>query len=307
MQDFMDAVVFGFKEVLRAKSIKFALLSGLIVSFIWVGIGIIFFDPIVSFSSSILSFVPFSFIRSNGAWMLSMFLWLQAVLVTFSLLFAFFGNLIVQKVDREKYISVSIFIGLGSAVVWSLVWFFEGGYIYNQFLRLLTWLPFETIDKGISYLIAFYIIYTGIIVTLIFISSAFSIPFLNKVADEEFPYDEFYENNELKTFKQTFKDTGIFILASIISFPLLFIPILNLILLVGLWIWLMKNTLAFDTASFVFEDDFEEKIEEYKGAIWGITFIASLFNFIPVLNFFVSYFAELTMFYYFKIKRDDEL
>ena len=304
MQDFMDAVIFGFKEILRAKTMKFAMTSGLIISFIWIVIGAFFWDGIVSLSSSVLSLVPFSLIRSNGAWMLSTFLWLQAVLITFALIFAFLGNLIVQKVEREKYASLSLLIGLLSAAFWSVVWFYEGGYIYSQFLKLLTWLPFETIEKGLSYLIGFYIIYTGIVVTIIFVTSAYSTAFLQRVKERHFPYDRMYDDFEYKTIKQTIKDTAIFTAASIISFPLLFIPIVNFIILVGLWIWLMKDTLACDTAAFVFGEVDKEKLKEYKGAIWGIALIGSLFNFIPVFNVFGPYFTELAMFYYFKEKRD---
>ncbi|SFV53384.1 Probable transmembrane protein [hydrothermal vent metagenome] len=304
MQDFMYAVMFGFQEILRARTMKFALTSGLIISFVWIVIGSFFFDGIVSFSSSILSLVPFSMIRSNGAWMLSTFLWLQAVLITFALIFAFVGNLIVQKIEREKYVSLSLLIGLVSALFWSIVWFYEGGYIYAQFLKLLTWLPFETIEKGLAYLIGFYVIYTAIIVTIIFVTSTYSTPFLQKIAKQYFPYDKMYDDYEYKAIQQTLKDTLIFVGASIVSFPLLFIPIVNFFILVGLWIWLMKDTLALDTASFVFGEEYKKRIKEYKIAIWGITFVGSLFNFIPVFNVFASYFTELALFYYFKEKRD---
>ncbi len=304
MQDFMDAVIFGFKEILRAKTMKFAMTGGFIISVIWIVIGVMFWDNIISLSSSILSFVPFSLLRSNGAWMLSTFLWMQAVLITFALVFAFLGNLIMQKVQREKYASFSLLIGLLSAAFWAVIWFYEGGYIYAQFLKLLTWLPFETIEKGLAYLIGFYIVYTGVIVTLIFVTSAYSSSFLQRVTQRHFPYDKMHNEYEYKTIKQTVKDTAIFTVASIISFPLLFIPVVNFIILVGLWVWLMKDTLACDTAAFVFGEVDKEKLKEYKGAIWGLTFIGSLFNFIPVFNVFGSYFTELSMFYYLKEKRD---
>ncbi|QOP45781.1 EI24 domain-containing protein [Sulfurimonas paralvinellae] len=304
MQDFFDAVIFGFKEILRAKTMKFAMLGGLIISVVWIVIGIILWNPIISFSSSILTYIPFSLIRSNGAWMLSTFLWLQVVLVTFALVFAFLGNLIMEKVQREKYASLTLYIGLTSAAFWGVVWFYEGGYIYAQFLKLLTWLPFETIEKGLAYLIGFYIIYTGIIVSIIFVTSAYSGSFLQRVKERHFPYDRMYDEYEYKTITQTIKDTLIFTVASIISFPLLFIPVINFFILVGLWIWLMKDTLACDTAAFVYGEVDKEKLKEYKGAIWGLTFIGSLFNFIPVFNVFGPYFTELAMFYYLKEKRD---
>jgi len=304
MLDFMDAVVFGFKGVFKAKTMKFAMTSGLIISTIWIIIGMLFWDGIISNTSSILTLLPFSMLRSNGAWMLSGFLWLQLVLITFALIFSFLGNIIVEKVTRDKYATLSIIIGLASAAFWSIVWFFEHQIIYSKFLRLLTWLPFETIEKGLAYLIGFYIIYTAIIVSMIFVTSMLSNKFLSEVREAEFPYDSMYDTCEYNNIKQTLKDTALFITVSIISFPLLFIPVLNFLILIGLWTWLMKDTIAYDTASFIFGNKEEEKLKEFKASIWGLNIIGSLFNFIPVFNVFGPYFTELAMFYYLKEKRD---
>ena len=299
----MDAVLFGFKGIFRARTMKFAMISGVVIFAVWLVLGFLFWDGITAFTSSVLELIPFSMLRSNGAWMLSAFVWLQLVLVTFALIFSFFGNIIVEKVDRDKYATFSISIGLLSAGFWSIVWFFEHDYIYAQFLKLLTWLPFETIEKGLAYLIGFYIIYNGIIVTIIFVTSMFSTSFLTEVREQEFPYDKMYDEYEYNTIIKTLKDTGIFIAISILAFPLLFIPVLNFFILVGLWSWVMKDTIAYDTAAFVFGAVEKEKLKEYKGAIWGLNMIGSLFNFIPVFNVFAPYFTELAMFYYLKEKR----
>jgi len=66
----------------------------------------------------------------------------------------------------------------------------------------------------------------------------------------------------------------------------------------------MKDTLTLDTAAFVFGKVERDELKKYKGVIWGIVFIGSLFNFIPVFNVFAPYFTELALFYYFKEKRD---
>ena len=304
MQDFMDAVLFGFNGIFRAKTIKFAMLSALVISAVWLVLGFIFWDGITAFTSSILELIPFSMLRSNGAFMLSAFLWLQAVLVTFALFFAFLGNSIIEKVDKDKYAALTVRIGLLSAFFWSIVWFFAHSYIYAQFLKLLTWLPFETVQKGLAYLIAFYIIYTGIIVTMIFVTSMFSSSYLSEIREQFFPYDKMYDDYEYKTVVKTLKDAGVFLGLSIVSFPLLFIPVVNFFILVGLWTWMMKDTISFDTAAFVFGEVEKEKLKEYRGAIWGLNIMGSFFNFIPVFNVFGPYFTQLALFYYFKEKRD---
>jgi len=304
MQDFMDAIFFGFKGIFQTKTIKFAMLSALMISAVWLVVGMVFWNGITALTASILEFIPFSMLRSNGAFMLSAFLWLQAVLITFALFFAFLGNSIIEKVDNEKYAALTVKIGLISALFWGVVWFFIHSYVYAQFLKLLTWLPFETVEKGLAYLIAFYLIYTGIIVTMIFITSLFSSSYLSEIRVQFCPYDRMYDEYEYKTVIKTLKDAGVFLALSIISFPLLFIPVLNFFILVGLWTWMMKDTISFDTAAFVFGEVEKEKLDEYKGAIWGLNIIGSFFNFIPVFNVFGPYFTELALFYYFKEKRD---
>ena len=305
MKDFFHAIMCAFKEVLKLSTMKIAMISGVGVTLVWAIVGFLLWDKIVEFTSSLLSALPFSMLQSDGAWMLSTFLWLQLVIITFAVIFTVIGNMAIDKVNKKNYAIFSISIGLLSAAAWSVVWFLKGDYIYNQSLKLIALLPFETVEAGISYLIGFYLIYTAIIVSLIFVTSLFSSKVLSYVAQRYFSEATMYETTKAKTLGLTLRDTLFFLVASILSFPVLFIPVLNFAILVGLWIWLMKDTLAHDTASFVFGDKAKEELKEHKFALWGISFIGSLFNFIPLFNVFGPYFTELSMFFYLKEKRDN--
>lgn len=297
---FIDSIVFAFKEILNFKTMKFALISGILVTAFWILVAYMFWGNIISFTAVFLDLVPFSMIRSNGAWMLSSFLWFNLVLITSTLIFAFFGNIILNSVSKAKYSSFSIIIAILSALFWAVVWFFKGASIYAQFLQLMTWLPFETIEKGMSNLIGAYFVYSLIIVSIVFVVSAFSQPFLKSVNEKYYPYDKIIEDNEIKSIKYTIKDTAIFILASIILFPLFFIPVVNFIIQVSLWVWLMKDTYVYDSASLLIKDEDVDKLKEHKKAFFGLAIISSLFNFIPVFNVFGPVFGELSMFYYLK-------
>lgn len=300
MLNFIDSIIFAFKEILNFQTMRLALLVGVVVNFVWIIIAYLFWDSIIAFSGYFLDAIPFSIIRSNGAWMLSTFLWFQLVLITFALVFAFLGNLILNSVSKEKYGSFSIIVALGSAFFWGIVWFFESDYIYAQSLKLLTWLPFETIEKGLSYLIGIYFIYSAIIVTMIFVTSALSYTFLTSVKEKYFPYDNFVEDNEIKTIRYTLKDTSIFVVASTILFPLFFIPVVNFLVQILLWVWLVKDTFVYDTASLLMQEIDKEKLKEHRGAFWGISALVALFNFVPVFNIFGPFFGQLAMFYYLK-------
>ena len=300
MTSVMSSVIVGFKEILSWNTIKHVLLSGIFVVAVWIGIGYLMWNPLINLSSHIIELVPFSMVRSNGAWMLSSFLWLQLVLLTFALIYAFFGNIILRSVSQDRYSAFSIYTIVASAIFWGIVWYFKGDFIYAEFLKLLTWLPFETVEKGIAFLIGFYVIYNGIIVTMLFITSLFSEPIIIGVEKKHFEGKEVMRDNLFKSIGYTIKDTLIFIVASIIAFPLLFIPIVNIVVQVVLWAWLIKDTISYDALALTREKVNKSEVKEHRFSVWFISLIASLFNFVPLLNLFSPYFGEIAMFHYFK-------
>jgi len=242
MQNVIEAIMFGFSAILNYKIMKRALFIGLVVTLGWSFIGYFLWDEFVSIGAYFIDLVPFSMLRSNGAWLLSSFLWFSLVLVTFALVLAFFGNMILEKVSKEKYSSFSVLVVFISAAFWSTIWFFKGSAIHTQFLKLLNWLPFETVEASLAYLLGFYFIYTGIIVTMLLVTSFFSETLLEYIRDIYSPYDTFLKEDEIRASENRIKDILIYALISIVAFPLLFIPIVNFILQIALWVWLIKDT-----------------------------------------------------------------
>lgn len=303
MIDIGHAIIFGFKEILKWNIMKVALISGLIVTALWMGIGFIFWETIISWGSHILELVPFSLVRSDGAWMLSTFLWFQLVLLTFALIVAFLGNLILRSVSKENYTSFSIIVAIGSTLFWTTIWIFKGHYIYHQFLQLLTWLPFETIEKTIAFLMGFYIVYSAVVVSMVFVVSLFSEPLIKEIEEQHFPNDEVVRDNEFKSIRYTIKDSLIFLVVSLLAFPLLFVPIVNFMVQILLWLWLVKDTFRYDAASLLFKKVDKERLKEHRMAVWVISFSTALFNFVPILNIFGPFFGEIAMFHYLKSKK----
>ncbi len=284
---------------------KYALISGTIVSAFWIVLGTLFWDDIIGISSAILDWIPFSMVRSNGAWMLSTFVWLQLILVTFALFFAFFGNFIIRAVSKEKYSTFSLWVAFGSTIFWSIIWFSKGDYIHAQFLRLLTWLPFETIEKGVSFLIGFYIIYNAIVVSMVFVASFFSEPLLVTVEKKHFKDSQVERDHVFSSISYTLKDVFIYTILSIVAFPLLFIPIINIFTQIVLWMWLTKDTMSYDALSLTSETVDKTRLKEHRVAIWFISFIAVLFNFIPILNLFGPFFGQISMYHYLKNEQEN--
>jgi len=305
MQNIVEAIIFGFSAILNYKTMKRALAIGAVVTLGWSVIGYFIWSELVSFAAYFIDLVPFSMLRSNGAWILSSFLWFSLVLVTFALVLAFFGNIILERVSKKRYSSFSLLVVFVSAAFWSFIWFFKSSYIHAQFLRLLNWLPFETVQASLAYLLGFYFIYAAIIVTMLFVTSFYSETLLEDIRDKHFPYESFLEENEVKVSENRLLDVIIYIIISVIAFPLLFIPVVNFVLQLGLWIWLIKDTFVNDNAALVIPKEKRAKLSEYKSGFLVISAVTSLFNFLPIFNIFGPFFGEIAMFYYLKeIKKE---
>jgi len=303
MLDFFDSATFGIRAILKWNIMKIALISGLLVSAIWVLIGVFFWSALVSIGSFMLELVPFFMVRSNGAEILSIFTWMQVVLITFALIVAFFGTLFSKKIKQEKYSYFYIITITCSVIFWTIIWFFKSAYLHAQFLKLLNWLPFGTIDKGMSYLIACLIIYNLIIISMLLVASILSKKVLLGINKEYFD-DEITYDGEFKIIKYTIKDTFIFCVASIVLFPLFFVPFINWIIQIGLWSYLVRNTFKYDASALLFENIDEEKFNKENKAIWTISTITSLFNFIPLLNVFGPFYGEISIFHYLKTSKE---
>lgn len=300
MLDVFDALSFAFREILKWYTMRLALMAGAGVIFLWIIVASIFWADILSLASIIIEWVPFSIIRANGVWMLSTLVWFILVLITYALVNAFLGNLVLNKTSKTFYRFFSLWIVIGSAVVWGVIWIFNSAYIYHQFVQLLTWLPFETIQATLAFITALYLIYSGVIFTLLFVVSSFSEAYISGIEIELFLYEEVITDNEFKSFKYTLRDTGIFLVVSILAFPLLFIPVLNIVVQVGLWVWLIKDTITYDAASLIFKDVSPKKLKPHNRSFWVISVVAALFNFVPILNVFGPFFGELAIYYYLR-------
>ncbi|WP_434658402.1 EI24 domain-containing protein [Sulfurimonas sp. NW9] len=228
MQNIIEAILFGFSEILNYKIMKRALAIGAAVTIVWSIIGYFMWGGLISVAAGFIDLVPFSMLRSNGAWIFSSFLWFSLVLVTFALILAFFGNMILERVSKEKYSSFSLLVVFLSAVFWAVIWFFKGAYLHEQFLRLFNWLPFETVQESLAYLLGIYFIYSGIIVSMLLITSFFSEALLEDINEEHFPYEPLLQEDEVKASENRLLDIAIYTVVSIVAFPLLFIRCLIL-------------------------------------------------------------------------------
>ncbi len=303
MQDFFDSIIFAYDQITKVHMMRFVVAVGFFVFALWGMIGYFLWDDIVRVSSDLIEMVPFSFIKENTATLASAFIYMQVVLITFAFVYMFIINLYIGKLKESYGGMISLSVIFMSAAIWGVVWFEKDDFIHAQLSKLFTWLPFETVEKTLAYLLGFYLIYTMVIVTTTLTASLLSKKYLFKVKEEEFPYDLVYDENK-KVFLHTFRDMGLYIVGSLLLFPLLFIPGVNIFSQIILWVWFAKDTLMFDSATILYAEATKDDLKKYNFSFWGIGMVGSLFNFIPVMNIFGPFFSEIAMFYYLKQKRD---
>jgi len=210
MQDFFEALAFAYAQISKRYVMRYIIGIGVVVTLFWSIVGFVFWDDIIAISSSLIDLVPFAFIRSNGAIFISTFLYMQLVLLSFAIVHAFVMNLYMNSTKERQNGFITLAIVTGSALFWAVVWFFNAKEIHLQLSKVLTWLPFETVEVAIAYLLGFYLLYNMIIISMTIAASLFSGDFLLRIKEEEFPYDTLYENeiNVLKYTLLTFNMTS---------------------------------------------------------------------------------------------------
>ncbi len=301
MNRLIYALLMAFKSITRYKVASGALVSGVAILFVWIGISFVLWHPLTSVTSKLLELVPFALIKSNGAWMLSSLLFVQAVFITLAFFIIILSSTIVKDVKEGKYTIYLFTLALAVILFWSAVWFFNSTAIYAALTKLLSWLPFETIEKGIAYIFAAYLIYAFYVVSLLVYVSIFSEKIINSINEANIG-----KVSEIKVIGYTLKYAFIFLLFSTVAFPILFIPVLNFFIQIFVWIWLIKDTFTYDMGAIFFKEDrLKELKKEHRGAILSISFVSSLFNFVPVLNIFAPYFGEFALYHYFESLKDD--
>lgn len=201
----------------------------------------------------------------------------------------------IKDILSPSVIGFIIKIGLGSFILMSIIlWIFWSS--FSSFIaNLVSSIPliggFEFVQSSSSYLGAFIVGYGLIIALISILTSLYSPKLLIKLAKKSYP--SIQPNDYSKISKSIFyniKAVAIFLLLLIILLPLLFVPVLGQIVMLILWAILLKEPTFYDVSSLFIKN---ENTYKTKRSIWIVALIASLFNFIPLLNIFAPIFAQI--------------
>jgi len=173
----------------------------------------------------------------------------------------------------------------------TFIWYFWDG-LSNFIASYLSWIPWEWLQTSGAKVITFALAYMIFIIIVSLLTSLFSEKLLIKLAKKHYPTVSVVGSVAISTsIVSTLKASLIFLLLFILSLPFLFIPFLGQFMMLYLWSILIKEPTTYDVGSLFIKEKKEIKEKTKKTRV--LAMIASLFNYVPIMNVFSPVFAQI--------------
>ncbi len=187
-------------------------------------------------------------------------------------------------------------IGFGSILLWVIILWFSWDLYSGMIAAYIQKIPFvgnwEWFQSSGAALAALIVGYMLIVITISILTSLFSQPLLIKLAQKHYPGKPVVGSPNIATSVYLSIKAGIvFLLLFLFTFPLIFIPIFGQVWMLWLWSILIKEPNTYDVGSLFIAD--KQTLKAQKKKSWLTAMIASLFNYIPILNIFAPLFGQI--------------
>ena len=284
--EFLYSVYEAFENLKNREIIKLSVIVGIFVSVIWFILAFLFWNDVITFTQFLINLLPFKFIASAGAEFIFLIAWLQMVLVSIGVVFSIFNQFLLNKKNL-------IIIVLFFAIFWGVLFIGYHSTIIYELQQLIKIFPFNTIQSALSFVLSIFIFYSFFVISVYLGFLLFSENVLIKIIENDYP--ELSLNSNFSKFKLLnifIKDFLFFLIGLFIFYPLLFVPVVNLIFIMFLWSYVIKNSI-YETITLILG-----KKEISKTTLWLFALISSIFNFIPLINIFAPAVGVLSIYHY---------
>lgn len=171
------------------------------------------------------------------------------------------------------------------------MWIFWEGWL-GFVTSYLHWIPWEWLQTTGASIAAAALAYMVFIILINLFTSLFSERLLIRVAKKHYPdVPVTGEASIAASIAVNLKASVIFLALFILFIPVLFIPVAGQLVMLYLWSILIKEPTVYEVGSLFVQDKYIRKEKSKKARI--IAVIASLFNYIPLLNIFAPIFAQI--------------
>ncbi len=176
-------------------------------------------------------------------------------------------------------------LGISLLIIW-LFWGTLTGFVAS----FLGWIPWEWLQTTGAGMVTILLVYILFIIIVSLLTSLTSEKLLRQLARKHYPQVPANGTPNMTTsLLLTLKATGIFLLLFIPAIPLLFIPIAGQAIMLYLWSILIKRPTIYDVSALF---SVEAEIDTGRKTT-TLAMVASLFNYVPLLNIFTPVFAQI--------------
>jgi uncharacterized protein involved in cysteine biosynthesis len=194
-------------------------------------------------------------------------------------------------------------IGLGALLASGVFLWFFWGTLASLISTYLSWIPWEWLQTSGANVMTLGLAYMIFIVTVALLTSLYSEHLLIKLAKKHYPEVPVVGSADIGTsILLTLKASMIFLVLFIFLLVFIFIPVVGQVVILYLWSVLLREPTLYDVSALFINDKKELKEKRKKTRV--LAMIASLFNYIPVLNLFAPIFAQILFLHHILGKRE---
>ena len=193
-----------------------------------------------------------------------------------------------------------------SVVFLGVVFFIFSDNINQFFVWIVSYIPFinggfiSSIVQGILGIIIFYeLVLMMSVLFMAFIADSV----VDRINKKHYHLKKLGFGTFLGSMTEAIKSNILFILLFIVLTPTMFIPFLNVLIHIFLWLVLIKSPMLYDSLAFyAAKDEFEKIKKSDRFKIWLLSFVVASLFLIPVFGVF-SYVLQLIFFTHFSLSR----
>jgi len=198
----------------------------------------------------------------------------------------------MQDIFSPDVLKFVLKIGTMAVLSTGVFLYFFWSTLSNFITSYLSWIPWEWLQTTGASVATIALAYMLIIIAISILTSLYVEPLLKKLAAKHYPQVKVVGSPNISTSVfLSIKSGTIFLLIFMFTFPLILIPVFGQVYMLWLWSILLKAPTVYDVSSLFITDKKEIKAKTKKST--SIAMIASLFNYVPVLNIFAPVFAQI--------------
>ncbi|SFV64404.1 Probable transmembrane protein [hydrothermal vent metagenome] len=187
-------------------------------------------------------------------------------------------------------------VGFGSILLWIVLLWVSWDLYSTMIASYIAKIPFvggwEWLQSSGTVVVALIVGYMLIIITISIATSIFSEPILKALSKKHYPHIDIVGSPNIATSIYLSLKAGVlFLLLFLFTFPLIFVPIVGQVWMLWLWSILIKEPNSYDVGSLFVSD--RATLEKDSKNSTVIAMIASLFNYVPIVNMFAPLFGQI--------------